>query len=340
MTALAGPDGAVSGVDAWSPTLRARVSKLVGGTRPVVRFTSRSCPYTSSFKVEELDLHFIDGSVVALLVKHLGRNGLLAEARKARPRFLEGPLREIKAYKRVLPHCPPGPPALLGTMGRLDDGVRLVLERVPGDPLWQVGDFTRWEAAATWLAAFHRTFAPERARRLGAASDAIVYDRRFYKRWIRRAQRFAAKSPARRAAIDEIAERYDAVADRLVAMDQTLIHGEFYASNIIVQDSPLRICAVDWEMLALGPGLVDLAALSAGFSARRQVRLARAYWCAATGESTTRRLPATFMRDLLLCRLHLAVRMLGWSNRWEAPAGHQFDWLAEAAALSAQVHAS
>ena len=37
-----------------------------------------------------------------------------------------------------------------------------------------------------------------------------------------------------------------------------------------------------------------------------------------------------FATDLDCCRLHLAVRMLGWSDDWQPPPDHARNWLVEA----------
>jgi hypothetical protein len=94
-------------------------------------------------------------------------------------------------------------------------------------------------------------------------------------------------------------------------------------------------------MMAIGPALMDLAALTAGWIEATQRRLARAYLAAAangrsTGVATRRpvRLPRDFVTDLDCCRLHLAVRMLGWSDDWEPPRDHAHDWLVEAERIS------
>src|SRR6185295_4646235 len=64
----------------------------------------------------------------------------------------------------------------------------------------------------------------------------------------------------------ELASYYPRLVGELTSLPVVLIHGEFYASNVIVHGTlpALRVCPVDWERAALGPGLVDLAALVAG----------------------------------------------------------------------------
>ena len=61
---------------------------------------------------------------------------------------------------------------------------------------------------------------------------------------------------------------------------------------IVPEDNGLRICPVDWELAARGPGLLDLAALSAGrWSDDERDRLARAYFEAADGAASPGRAP-------------------------------------------------
>jgi aminoglycoside phosphotransferase (APT) family kinase protein len=157
---------------------------------------------------------------------------------------------------------------------------------------------------------------------------------------MQRAQRFATGDVAKRRAIDAIARQYDTVVARLTALPRTIIHGEFYASNVIVRRRPRgQVCPVDWEMTALGPGLVDLAALVAGWNAVTRRALARAYYAETVGARPggAGPLPREFSIDLDCCRLYLAVRMLGWSDTWEPPRDHAFNWLREASSLAGRL---
>jgi len=127
-----------------------------------------------------------------------------------------------------------------------------------------------------------------------------------------------------------LAERHEAVAHRLLNLPCTFIHGEFYASNVLVHTLPdvsVRICPIDWEMAAVGPGLMDLAALTAGlWSADARRALAEAY----LDTNGFRGTEDDFWIALDCCRLQLAVQWLGWSPGWQAPEPHRHDWLAEA----------
>ena len=107
-------------------------------------------------------------------------------------------------------------------------------------------------------------------------------------------------------------------ARRPPLVPQTLIHGELYPSNVLVD--PPRVCPVDWEMAAIGPGVIDLAALCGGWETVAAARLTAAYGPVDAS-------------DLARACLHLALQWLGWSAGWKPPPEHSHDWLGEALAL-------
>jgi aminoglycoside phosphotransferase (APT) family kinase protein len=214
----------------------------------------------------------------------------------AKPPFLHDPAREATVY-RLLADAGLGTPELRDT----GDGW-LLLERVEGVPLWQIGELGPWEEAARWLRRLH-----DRFRGVALPPGLLVHDEEWYRRWLRRARAFAH--------IDLADDRYEPVVQRLAAGPRTLVHGEAYASNILVAGK--RVCAIDWECAASGAGVTDLAALVAGWPPRERGRLAAAY-----GVDD----------DLLAAAsLHVSLQWLGWSEKWTPPSEHAQDWRAEAA---------
>jgi hypothetical protein len=334
-----------------------RSVSLRQGRAGIVRLDRRPSPYASSFALEEIDVVFDDGSEAALVMKDLSPDAMDARTRRARPAFLSEPLREIRTYRHILPYAPPGTAACHGVAaGRAASRHRLLLERVDGHELRHVGAFSMWKRTAHWIARFHASVPAADIDRLARRAKLLVHDDAYYWRWLERAQDFAARSQragragradaaAARRVLDRIARGYAPVVARLTAMPRTVIHGEFYPCNILIRGRGprARVCPVDWELAAVGPGLIDLAALMTGWDDRAQRALARAYRAAAPREDArgeawrSSRLPAEFQNDLDCCRLHLAVRMLGWSDRWTPPPQHARDWLSEAAALAARV---
>jgi Ser/Thr protein kinase RdoA (MazF antagonist) len=326
--------------------LENRLADHFGRRRAIVSLERRLCPYTSTFTIEEIDVAFADGSALRLVMKDLSPEAMADSVRRARPEFLYEPRREIQAYRWILPYAPPGTAIWYGAVANPSTRrYRLFLERVEGLELRHVGAFSIWERAARWIARFHRgfrSFPSAGLTQLVESARLLVYDEAFYWRWLERAQQFAAGRPAVRRVIDRIARRYPPIVRRLASLPRTLIHGELYPCNILIRRTgrQVRVCPIDWEMAALGPGLMDLASLTTGWHQRQQRALIRAYRAAAPDAAArSARIPHDFWVDLECCRLHLAVRMLGWSETWAPPPQHARDWLADAASLAERLQA-
>jgi hypothetical protein len=253
--------------------------------------------YSTSWPIEEVELVRPDGSELKLLVKRTdGSAG-------TKPAFLVDRAREAEAYALLERHS-------LGTPRCYANGCWwLVLEKVPGVELWQRGDLEAWQGAADWAATLHATFA-------GATIDAehlLRHDERFYRRWVERAR--ARVGPA----VDPLRLTSELAIARLGALPTTLIHGELYPSNILVAEP--RVAVVDWEMAALGPAVIDLAALLTGWGPTEQEALIAAYGPADRA-------------DIAAAELLLALQWLGWGEGWDPPREHRRDWLSEARAAA------
>jgi aminoglycoside phosphotransferase (APT) family kinase protein len=212
------------------------------------------------------------------------------------------------------------------------------LERLEPTLLWQMGEFDVWIWAARWLGRMHGILATSTALRRRAETHLIRYDKEFYRRWINRACAFISGG-GRHGAMDWLLNRYERVIERLLELPPTVIHGEFFVSNVLVanpqSEAFLRVCPVDWEMAAIGPGLVDLAALTSGeWTTEQRNAMAVAYY-EALPDLMRKDWPfERFLTDIDYCRLHQAVQLLGWSANWSAPPEHAQDWVEEALTLA------
>src|SRR6185436_13518931 len=176
------------------PLLQARLAEHFGQRRTIEAIDRRFCPYSSSFRLDELDLRLADGSTVALVVKDLSPESMSECARRVRPSFMLDPTREINAYRWVLPHAPAGTPASYGAVSDPAAGRHwLFLERVPGAQLSQVGTFATWERAAAWIGRFHASFSAECVAALAARTGSVAYGEDFYWCWMERARCFATR---------------------------------------------------------------------------------------------------------------------------------------------------
>jgi len=303
-----------------------------GGLTDVHELSRRPYSYATSASIEEIRVRQRDGTETALLLKDLSRDRLLGRARTTKPAFLHQPLREIETYRGILAPAGIGP-RCFGIVAN-SDGQRhwLVIERVPGVELWQVGELSVWEVVAGWLGGFHAAFAGRVDEARAANPYLLELSEGWFRAWAERARAALADSPDPRArVVGSALERYDEVVASLVALPRTFIHGELYPSNVLVvrEEQPLRVCPVDWEMAGIGPGLVDLAALVGGWAPEERTRLVTAYVDAGLGAGGA---PprGKLETDLARCRLHLALQWLGWSTDWQPPREHAHDWIGEA----------
>jgi thiamine kinase-like enzyme len=323
--------------------------RISGDARQITGLKRSPCVFTSSFALEELAVQLDDGMKLDLMFKDLGASGLSERARAAKPDFLYDPLREIEAYRSILAPADLGTPAFYGAdVDPAQGRFWLFIENVPGTALWQIGELETWEAVARWAAELHGRFAGEEVR---GAETLVRYDADLFRLWMRRALDFAdrweAQQPGKaRRTIEWLAERYEPVVERLAALPVTFIHGELYASNVLVdqRDSETRVCPIDWELAAIGPGLIDLAALTMGWGAEERTALTTAYRARvqaggeAGGPMDGGLTDGEPFAELLDCaRLHLAVQWLGWAPDWRPPRSHRRNWVNEAHAIAEEL---
>jgi hypothetical protein len=287
-----------------------------------------SCRATSHV-IEDVDITLPDGEIVRLLLKHRGGASLIRAALGTTPAPHDCAARELFVYRDVLPQLELDTPELHGwSPPAADRDGWLALERLDWTELWQVGDMATWEHVARWLAALHALWRP------GAAAGPLVSrDAAFYRHWPARALRIHATADrGRRMRLTWLARRWPTLVERLLALPRTLLHGDFYPSNILVGEG--RVCAVDWELAAIGPGVLDLAALvSGGWSAAERARMISAYSHAMAPSAWPG--DEADLRDAVDdARLLICMQWLGWAPGWQPPPEHAHDWLSEAVAIA------
>jgi Ser/Thr protein kinase RdoA (MazF antagonist) len=316
------------------------VERRRGGAR-IVELRRSLASYRSSWWLEDVTASLDDGSMLDLVFKDLGREAPGSRAWEVKPRKVTHPGREAWMYGRVLGPGDLGVPACWGAVSDPAAGRHwLFLERVSGIPLIQIGDFPVWTAVAGWLGRFHARHAW--CGPLGEG-PLLEHDLDFHLGWMERALERAHREAARGngagarakrtlAALREVAPFHRTAAEQALAGGSTLIHGELYPANVLVERrGGLRIHVVDWEMASLGPSLLDLAALVTGrWSGRERETMTLAYRDAVRAAGGTPLEPPDFLRTLTGCRLLLAVQWLGWAPDWDPPAEHRTDWVREA----------
>lgn len=314
---------------------------------PIIRWQRHPSGCRSSFPLDEIHVSLGDGTSLELIFKDLNRQSLSESVRRAKPAFVHDPLREIEMYRTVLASSRLGTAVCYGIS--VDEGTNrywLFLERVRGEELYQIGKFPVWKQTARWLAGMHTRLSAELERMAPPWREHLLrYDGAYYRLWIERALEFSRQRNVLEPngdweRMEWLAGRYGQVIDRLLALPATLVHGEFYASNVLVEEiaDDVRVCPVDWEMAALAPRLMDLAALTAGrWTDEERRELEDSYYLALEQDAGTPLERDAFLAELDCCRLHQAVQWLGWSSDWSPPREQAQDWLGEAMRLAARL---
>jgi Ser/Thr protein kinase RdoA (MazF antagonist) len=300
---------------------------------PVRILARRDSPYASSFPLAELDVEAGDSARMTVVWKDLTPDALLPGARLARDGVAWDATRELRAYE-LLDGASLGTPRLIAAMeerGR----AWLFLEAVGGARLEHVGDPGAWEAAADWLARAH----VELTARASDPSwpppwvppnlDTLAAD---------------ATDPQRRRRVAALAPALAAARGRLAAVRSVVIHNELFPANVLIADDAFaspdrarvsRVCVLDWETIARGPALLDLATLTAGAWEDAGEPLAEAY---------RRALPDppprdAFLAELDAARLLTAARWLAAPTGWRPPPEQARDWLRDAEAIAGRITA-
>jgi hypothetical protein len=283
--------------------------------------------HASSCSLYEVDLLDNELLLPPLLLKDLSPWAQIPEAVGVRPSHIYDPLREIAVYTRMLEPCGIGVGFYGGAFDRRSGHSVLLIERADALELDHIGELEKWQRAAREIGEMHRRY-PERALPPKLRRHLIAVDGANFGSWIDRAARTTASS----GALAPIVERRESLARELDTLPRVFAHGELFASNVLVDDE--HVYPIDWELASVAPGALDIAALTAGaWSDDERSSLVEAYreglgvmglWSRSELER------GASDRAIDLARLYLAVRLIGWSDKWTPPEDEQHDWLAEA----------
>jgi aminoglycoside phosphotransferase (APT) family kinase protein len=220
---------------------------------------------------------------------------------------------EARIYRHVLHARQISAPAFYGTYTDPSTGcIWLVIEYLANSHCAAKHPGAVFEAAR-WIGRFHAM----NEARLSVRPMAWLkrYDADYYRGWARRTLQFGGRLRHRRMWLPRLCERFERVLPLLLASPPTIIHGEFYPTNILAQDG--LIYPVDWESAAIGPGEIDLTALTeewrSGAVRRCEAEYASARWAG--------RSPADFERTLDAARLYWCFRWLGDDPETTSEAG-------------------
>jgi aminoglycoside phosphotransferase (APT) family kinase protein len=299
--------GAGADDDRLRACLEEIVSERVGRGAAIARIERTRFPHLGSYDCDRVTVELADGGRLALFVKDFGFSRLTKDDRELRR------VRELRVYRELLA------PAELGTphyYGSLWDESRarfwLILERVEGAVVDRV-DVARGAPAAAWLARMQAHFL--RRGDLAGCDFLILHDACFFRAKAAAAERDVARlAPGSSRRLARVVERFAGGLEPVLRHPRTLVHGGYIPWHVLVdaRREKVRVCAVDWELAALGSTLYDLAIFTDGVEPAVRARVEQAYRDAAAEHGVP--VPdGPEMRRVLDCfRLH---RILDWLSR-------------------------
>lgn len=260
-------------------------------------------PYATSFPCEIVRCQFEDGGKVTLFCKYAAGDGGCSYGQRGGVGY------EIQVYRRVLEPSQASAPTFYGSYTDRRTGSRwLVLEYLTRSTAAGKLGVRAMRAAARWIGRFHAMH--EHRLATAPARFLTVYDAKYYRGWAERTVRFARRWHRRFPWLRTLCTRWEEAVEALVARPLTVIHGEYYPHNILVQRGQIR--PVDWETAATAVGEIDLATLTEGWSREITRACQLEYLQARWPESP----PTDFDGILDRARVYVQLRWLGDEPEW------------------------
>ena len=210
----------------------------------------------STFPLEIVRCRFGDGNVLNVVCKYS------ASAENSCHGHRGGIPYEAAVYRDVLQSCDVSVPKFYGSYRDPDTTwTWLVLEYLENTV---ISGETRHglERATGWLGRFHAIHEDVDL----SASLLRVYDENYFKGWATRTAEFTRPFAGDLPWLEGLCMRFQELVPVLLDRPTTVIHGEFYSKNVLVDDN--AVYPVDWEAAALAPGEIDLASITDKWPAR------------------------------------------------------------------------
>ncbi len=260
--------------------------------------------FISTHPISRLRLTLDDGEQLTVIFKRL------------QPRPDRDVRRRILIYRRLLADGRLDAPAVYASVCDEERGRYWVFLEDVGEMRLDWCDVEDWPAAYRWLARMHATYygREEELRALGCLGEHRPAFYRFFARTAQEVlQRYAGQHRLTRF------ERlmtwwFDISVAYLARHPRTLVHGDMYCTNVMVQPGP-RIRPIDWESAAIGVAGWDMAQLVAGWGPEKR-RFVTVYLDEFAQHAPVPLERRAFERTLAHCEIMRVLQVLYW---WEGP---------------------
>lgn len=205
----------------------------------------------STSLVEIVKCKLGSGQIVSLFVKYTSGQGYHKFDHR------EGLEYEAKIYDEIIRNISLSKIKFYGTCKLLENNETLMaLEYLEGgSSLKGNSNSDAFFKASEWIGSFHA------GSNNNLPDFTKVYNVAYYKGWVDRALAYWSLTNLY-PWLKDLANYFIENIYILTETGQTVIHGEYYSSNILIRDGV--IYPIDWESAAIGPGEIDLSCLIEG----------------------------------------------------------------------------
>ena len=181
-------------------------------------------------------------------------------------------------------------------IGYLKNGTLLKDSRDPED----------FGKAAAWIGQFHKMHEAKQQ------PSIKVYDRSYYLIWLKGMENLLHTLKRKYSWLPSVCYYFMENLYLLTDGPQTIIHGEYYTKNIMVQKG--SIYPIDWESTAIGPGETDLVSMIEDWDEKRRSIAVKNYIQARWDNGHFNK--AEFEKKILLVRIYFFLR---WTAEYNDP---------------------
>lgn len=262
----------------------------------------RNFVYSSTSPAQIIHCRLNNHESVYLFCKYAGNHTQFSFGHRGGVEYENG------IYKNILSHAVLSSPSYYGfftseiqsnsclVIGYLKNGNLLKDSRDPED----------FGKAAAWIGQFHKMHEAKQQ------PSIKVYDRSYYLIWLKGMENLLETLKTKYRWLPSLCHYFSDNLHLLTESPQTIIHGEYYTKNIMVQKG--MIYPIDWESAAIGAGETDLVSMIEDWDEKRRSIALKNYIRARWADGHFNK--NEFEKKLLLVRIYFFLR---WAAEYNDP---------------------
>lgn len=262
----------------------------------------RSYVYSSTSPAQIIHCHLSNNQSVYLFCKYSGNHTQYSFGHRGGVEY------ENEIYKKILWHSALSSPAYYGfcRFEKLSNSCLVIGYLKNSNLLKDSRDPEDFGKAAAWIGQFHRM------HEASQMPSIKVYDHAYYMIWLKGMENLLNTLKTKYRWLPLVCNYFEENLHLLTGSPQTIIHGEYYTKNILVQKG--IIYPIDWESTAVGPGETDLVSLIEDWDEQRKNIALKNYIEARWPDGDFNK--AGFEKRMLMVRIYFFLR---WTAEYNDP---------------------